>query len=499
MQVTTEQTDPCKTVLTITVEEDKVAEAREKAIKNAASNIQLPGFRRGKVPLHLARPYVDMDRVRQRTAESLVGPAYEEALAEAQVEPFAQPELEMVELNDEGGPFVFKAHVPLRPVVTLGPYKNLAVERRRLQVTDEDVDKQIENVRTRNAEYPEVTDRPVQTGDILLANLSVEIDDQQANEPRDVVIEVGKNIADFDEGLAGMELGETKTIDALYPEDFADESLKGKRARFTVTVKEIRTRALPELTDEFVQKVHSSATNAEELRTEVRNSLEQAADQMADDDLEMSLVRQIVASSQISYPDVLQRAEMQEDARNLQERLEREKMSLEQFLESTGRTREEVEAEMARSADQRIRNSLVLSEIARAEGIELTDADVEAQIARRAETAKVSAAAVRAYAEKNNQMETFRNQAMTEKILSFLKENAQVTERIITDEELKALRGEQEDAELLADNEDEDADDAGEDLSAAVAAPLAVETAAAPPRRRGKKAQPEAASDEETA
>lgn len=505
MQVTTEQIDPCKIDLTITVEAEKVAEARERAVRQAAANIQLPGFRKGKVPMHMARPYVDTERVRQRTAEALAGPAYAEAVAETQVEPFAQPELEIVTLDDDGGPFVFKAHVPLRPVITLGPYKELAVERRRLQVTVEDVDRQIENIRTRHAEYPEVEDRAAQMGDILLAHLAVEIDGQEANEPRDVVIEVGKNIPDFDNGLVGMEAGETKTIDALYPEDFSDESLQGKRATFTVTVKEIRTREMPELTEEFVQKVHPTAKNEEELRVEVRDSLEKAADQMADDDLEMNLVRQIVASSQIAYPEILQRAEMQEDARNLQARLEREKMSLEDFLEASGKTREEVEAEMARAADIRIRNSLALSEIARVENLELDEADVDAQIAERAAQAKVSAAAVRAYAEKNNQMDAFRNQAMTGKILNFLRENANVTERLLTGDEMDALRSEYEaeagPAALLDDEDDEDDEVSGGGGGDAkqAAAPLAVETATKTTTRRRSKKKIEDAQDAETA
>jgi trigger factor len=230
MQVTTEQIDPCKLALTISVEPEKVEAAKEKAFRQFAQNVQVPGFRKGKVPPQMARAYVDPSRVKQRAAEMLVETAYPEAVTESKVEPFAQPELEMVEMEDEG-PFVFKAFVPLRPVVTLGLYKGLSLERKRLQVTDEDVEKQIEEVLTRQAEYPEVTDRNVETGDILLAALTAEVEGQEIPdlaEPRDTVIEVGKNIPDFDNALVGVAVGETKTIDALYPEEFADENLRGK-------------------------------------------------------------------------------------------------------------------------------------------------------------------------------------------------------------------------------------------------------------------------------
>jgi len=448
MQVTTEQIDPCKIALTISVDTERVDAAKEKAFKQFASNIQLPGFRKGKVPPQMARAYVDPNRVKQRAAEMLVEPAYNEAVQESGVEPFAQPELEMVEMEDEG-PFVFKAYVPLRPVVTLGLYKSLAIERRRLQATDADVEKQIEELQSRHAEYPEVTDRTVQMGDILLAALQAQIEGQELPElaePRDTVIEVGKNIPDFDNGLVGIAKDETKTIEALYPEEFADENLRGKRATFTVTVKEIRAKILPELNDEFVAKAHSTAKSVEELRTTLRENLEKAADEMADNDLEFRLVAEIVKTSQINFPDVLLRAEMQADVQQIQQRLQRDKITLEDYLDQIGKSRNEMEQEIAASADARIRNSLILSEVARKEEIKVEDADVDAIINERAERAKVSPAAFRAFAEKNNQFEQFRDQALTRKILAYLKGVSKITEKVVTQEELQA----EEDAEAAA-------------------------------------------------
>jgi trigger factor len=474
VQVTTEQIDPCKIALTISVEPEKVLAAREKAFQQFARNIQLPGFRKGKVPPHMARTYVDLDRVKQRAAEMLVGPAYAEAVEETKVEPFGgiQPDMELVEMSDDG-PLVFKAFVPLRPVVTLGPYKGLSLERRRLEVTEADVDRQIEEVRTRQAEYPQITDRNVERGDVIMADVLAVIEGQETPEnpePRSTVIEVGRNIEDFDNGLVGIAIGETKTIEALYPADFPDENLRGKRATFTVTVNEIRSRILPELTDDFVQKVHPTAKTPEELRVAVHESLEKAADEMADNDLEYRLVAQIVDSSQISFPDGLLRAEMQEDVHQLQERLKRDNITLEQFLENSGRTAEQIEGEMSAGADRRIRNSLILSEVARTEEITADDADIDRVIAERAERARVSPAAVRAYAEKNDQMNSLRDQALTEKILAFLKDAAHITERTVTSDELRAEAAAEEAA-----------------TAAEPAAPLAVE-AAARPKRRGKKA-----------
>jgi trigger factor len=485
MQVTTEQIDPCKLALTISVEPEKVEAAKEKAFRQFAQNVQVPGFRKGKVPAQMARAYVDPSRVKQRAAEMLVETAYPEAVTETSIEPFAQPELEMVEMEDEG-PFVFKALVPLRPVVTLGLYKGLALERKRLQVTDEDVEKQIEEVLTRQAEYPEVTDRNVETGDILLAALTAEVEGQEIPdlaEPRDTVIEVGKNIPDFDNALVGVAIGETKTIDALYPEEFADENLRGKRATFTVAVKEIRSKVLPELNDELVQKIHPTAKTVDELKVAIRESLEKAADEMADNELEFRLIGEIVKTSQLHFPEVLLRAEMQADAQQINERLERDKITIEQYLEEVGKTREELEQEIAANADVRIRNSLVLSEVAKTDEITVDDSDVDAILTERAERANVNPAAVRAFAEKNDQMGQIRDQALTRKILNHLKSLSVITEKFVTAEELAAS---QEGADELAQIQD-----------IAAADEVAAEADAKPKKKRATKKAEDSSTESE--
>ncbi|GAB4455400.1 MAG: trigger factor [Armatimonadaceae bacterium] len=493
MPVTSEQIDPCKVALTVTVEADKVESARKRAYQQFASQIQVPGFRKGKVPPHLVRNYVDPDRVRQRTLEIVVGPAYADALKEADVEPFGglEPEFELVDMP-EAGDLVFKAMVPLRPVVTLGPFKGLEVERRILEVSDEDIDRQIEEVRLRNAEFPQVKDRAVQMGDVILGDIAVVVhgDEEDSSESRSAVIEVGKNIPDFDNGLVGMEVDETKNIEAIYPEDFDDERLRGKRVSFTITVNEIREKVMPELDDAFVQKVHSTAKTPEEFRDAIRESLVKAAQELADNQLEFDIVNKIVANSQINFPDALVRVEMQADYNRLSEYLKENKQSYEEYLEGQGLTREQFEQRVASGAASRIRNSLVLSEIARSEEITVEDADVEKLIERRAEEAKVSVAAVRAFAEKNDQMPQYRDQALTEKILGFLKDASTITDRTVTAEELQQ---EEEEGVQEAGAEAVPASESAESVEPAT--PLAV-TSGVTGRRRGKASAESEASSE---
>ncbi len=173
------------------------------------------------------------------------------------------------------------------------------------------------------------------------------------------------------------------------------------------------------------------------MRSALKESLETAADEMADNELEVRLVSRIVEGAQIHFPEVLLRAEVEAEARQLEERLKEQNVGVEDYLRAIGKTPEDVLAEMSAGASQRLRNSLVLSEVAKAEAITVDDADVDAKIAQRAEQAKVSPAAVRAFAEKNNQLDRYRDQALTEKILAHLKALSTVVSRSVSADELR--------------------------------------------------------------
>jgi trigger factor len=343
-------------------------------------------------------------------------------------------------MND-AGEFVYRLIVPLPPQVTLGPYKGLPFERRQLVVGDREVDEQIQTILERNATYNDVTERDVKMGDILVGDLQVVIegmDVSDLSEPQRTAIEVGKNIPDFDNALVGMKVGDNKVIKATYPADFAEPEMQGKKATFTVDLKEIHERVLPELTEEFVGQVHRTAKNADELRAEMLKSLEEASTQMADNDIEVRLVSELVKTATIHFPRYLLQAEMNAAANQLMASLEENKTTFEQYLMQTGQTQEQLSGEMATAASLRIQNSLVLSEVAKSEGITLEDADMEVRFAARAEQVGASSSAVRAYYEQNEQMlNQLRDQVLTEKILTHLKSLNTIKERKLTPDEMQ--------------------------------------------------------------
>ncbi|WP_309710728.1 trigger factor [Armatimonas sp.] len=510
MQVTTEQLDPCNIALTISVDPERVEVARKKAFQQAVGSLQLPGFRRGKVPPHIAKNYVDDGRVKQRAAEALVPDAYREALTQVSVEPFAEPEMELVSMDDNG-PLVFKALVPLRPQITLGLYKGLELERRKIALADADVEKELENIRARFAEYPEIEDRASETGDFLMVDLTAIVEGQdlpELAEPKATMIEVGKNIPDLDAGLQGLKKGDSKSIEATYPETFENEGLRGKRGVFTVDVKEVRARVLPELTDELAQRARPKVSTVEELKSEVRAQLENDAVEASENEVEFHLVSKIVETSQIYFPEVLLKAEVNAELNQLAQTLEQNKVTPEQYLASIGKTVEQLQSEMAVGATQRIKNSLVLSEVARAEGIMVEDADIDAKLAERAGESGVSVSAIRAYVESQGSLDRFRDQALTEKILNFLKETSKIAERTVTTAELEAEEASKTAGEASAAPAEEakpkkraatkkKADEPAAELEAA---PVAEEAEAAPaeepkPKRKTKKAEAEAPAE----
>lgn len=442
MQVTKEPLDPCQVALTIEVEPDKVVQAVDRAYREYAKHVTIPGFRKGKAPLNFVRQRVPESDVRQRAAEILVEPAYEEALQTEQVEPYAQPQLELLQLdlaaNGEGPkPFIFKAVVPLAPHVTLGPYAGLEVERNRYELTDEDMDAQMERMRLRAADYPKV-ERPVQDGDLVIADVAAEVDARpEAATPHPTMLEIGQdNIPGFDEQLVGLNIGDEKTFTLTYPEDYPEEDLAGQTAEFTVTINEVREKQVPALDDELAKKISNGKIETlDALKADLRADMEKQLLQTAESQVEASLVDQIVANSTIEYPPVLVSAEVNQDAEILMDRLQREGVSLDDYLAQTGKTREQITAEMREGAEKRIRIGLVLGEIADKENLTLTDADVEAAIAERAQAQGATPAAMRAFLEGNGQVDALRNRAQTKKVLDFLLAAAIIQDKVVRADE----------------------------------------------------------------
>ena len=434
MPVVQEQLSPCEVSLQIDVEPEKVAKAVDQAYKEFSEYITVPGFRKGKAPMSFVRQRVPQSQLRERTAELLVEPAYQEAIAGQELQPFAAPKLELLALETTAPEqmFRFKATIPLPPKVEIGPYVGQEVERLRYEVTDATVETRITSLQDRAAEYPEITDRPAQSGDILVTTLSVTPEGGELKSAQSTMIQLGEadNLPGLDEQLIGLSPGDNKTFTLTYPETYPNEDLAGKPAEFDITVDELREKKAPDLDDEFAKKFGGVDT-MEQFRINLRADLEKNMVELAQQRMEALLVDQIVTASTIDYPSMIRDDEVNGEAQEFLADLQRRGTDLDTYLEQTGQTQATLLTEFEGRADQRIRRGLVLGEIARRENLLLTDEDVSQEIAARAEAQKTTPVAMRAYLEANKQMNQVTNVAQTKKVLGFLTASAIIKEKVI--------------------------------------------------------------------
>ena len=434
MPVVQEQVSPCEVSLQIDVEKDKVAKAVDQAYKEFSQFITVPGFRKGKAPMSFVRQRVPQSQLRERTAELLVEPAYQDAIAEKDLKPFASPKLELLSL--ETAPpeqaFRFKAVIPLPPVVEVGTYVGVEVERLRYEITDESVESRIQAIRDRAAEYPEITDRAAQVGDLVVMTLAITPQGGEAEAPRSTTLLLGdpNNVPGLDDQLIGLSPGDAKVFTLTFPGDYPSEDVAGQDAEFDITVDELRLKQSPELDDEFAKK-YGSVDTMDEFRKKLRADLEKTMVNLAQQRMEAMLVDTIVANSTIEYPTMLRDNEVNGEAQEFLADLQRRGADLDTYLEQTGQTQSTLLSEFEQRADLRIRRGLVLEEIARRENLLLTDEDVKAEIAARAAAQRATPEAMRAYLEANKQMNQVTNAAQTKKILGFLTASAIIKDKVI--------------------------------------------------------------------
>ena len=434
MQVTKEALEPCQAVLTIEVESDKVVVAVDRAYREYGKYVSVPGFRKGKAPLSFVKQRVPEADVRQRAAELLVEPAYAAAIEQEAVEPFAQPKLELVQLDMTATPFIFKAIVPLRPEVELGAYTGLTVERPKYELTDENVETQLQRMRERAADYP-VVERPAQMGDLVVADLSALVDIKpEAAEARPTMIEIGAdNIPGFDDQLLGISKGEEKTFVLTYPADYPDADLAGVEAEFTISVNEIHEKKIPELDDELAQKLSNGRyQTVDELRREMRVDMEKSLIASAESEADSKLIDQILANSTVKYPPVLVESEVEDDIKELMGRLEQQSVTVPEYLERIGKTQDQLVSEITNAAAKRIEIGLLLGKVSEAENLTLADDDLNAVLAERAQEERTSPAAVRAMLESSGGMDALRNRAQAKKVLDFLRSSAIIEDKVVT-------------------------------------------------------------------
>ncbi len=381
MQVTREQPDPCTIILNIEVDEPQVSRTFDSVYREFSNYVNVPGFRPGKAPRNLVQRFVNMERVRERAMEKLISETVAKAIETEEIQPYRNPDVEPTDLADKQA-YKYKAIIPLEPQVKVGEYKGLTVERPVYKVTEEMINEQYKQLIESKAKLERVTDRPVQEGDMLIAEQKAVVEGAEGEEPpmRRQIIYLGRNIPGFDDAIMGMNIGEERTFSLTYPDDYEEEDKQGKNVTFTVKLSSISGKKLPELNEEFY-KSFGDFDSEEGMKTAIRESLERQYNNQSDQVAEQRLIEQIVANSDVHFPDVLVRDEMKDEFNRMGRQLQRQGVSYEDFLVANDMTSEQYQATVRENSATRIRAILALRELSIAEGLQATEEEIDGQFA----------------------------------------------------------------------------------------------------------------------
>jgi len=379
VKVDTERKPGSQVILSVEVDADQVSQSIDQAYSRLAPRVRIAGFRPGKAPRPMVEREIGWAALRQEALDLILPTAYNSALDEAGLDPIDVPRVE-VQQFDRGQPMRFTATVSIKPEITLKDYHDIRVPRPRTDIVDKDVDEAIERLRSRFAELHAV-ERPVQAGDFLtvdthiLKSGAVLIGESQT----DAQLEVDKErlIPGLAEGLIGQAVGESRDIRLKLPTDHPKKDLAGADVVFRVTVKGIKERRLPPLDDELAKQVGRGQTLAE-LRQEVQDELQEAADQADEQRFENDVLKALDERMEVEVPEALIEREVNRDVRELETRLQEQLgMRLDSYLQQTKSTVEVLRSERRPRAVQKVRLELALETVAEREGLTVSDAEIE--------------------------------------------------------------------------------------------------------------------------
>jgi trigger factor len=367
----------------VRVEVEVPTEALERELKTAASQLgremRVPGFRSGKVPPEVVLQQVGREAVLDEAVRRGLPGWYEEALADAGIQTVGDPQVDLNDLPEKGSPLAFTIEVGVVPPAQLGEYKGVEVSRREPKVDDQEVQAELERMRESLASL-ETVERAAGEGDFVVMDYVGSVDGTpfEGGEGRGQVVELGSGrlIPGFEEQLAGASAGEERSVELTFPDDYPAEQLSGKEASFAVDVKEVKEKRLPELDDDFAVEA-GGYDSLDELRTEIESRIAQAEERAIEAEFRESAVDAVVDQATIEVPQELVHSKAHEMWHRTARRLAAQGVNPEQYLAMTGKTEEELVVESESDAETALKREAVLAAIVEAEGIEVTDEEIE--------------------------------------------------------------------------------------------------------------------------
>lgn len=377
MKVTLERLPESRVQLQIEIDDERLEKSLDSAYKRLAQRNRFPGFRPGKAPRPIVERAVGREGLIREALDKLVPAAYNEAIETENVDAIGQPELEIEQLE----PVKFTATVPIRPTVALNDYRSIRVDQEPVEVTEEMVEEQVLLLRRRHATQVPV-DRAIQWDDVIIADVRATEDGNQFLEDENAEFPLREGKVLFVPGLAeeflGMKKGDEKTFDIAIPEDFHIDQLKGKTATFTLTIHEAKEEQLPEADDEFANSVNADEfPDFATLRARIESDMKASLENDAESKFRNSVVDKLVEGATLEYPRVLVEHEIDHLVR---EAMGNNQQQYQMYLQQLGRSEADFRETWREAADMRLRRSLVLSELAEAEGLDVSAEEIEEEL-----------------------------------------------------------------------------------------------------------------------
>lgn len=382
MKTNVEKLEKSMVALEVEVEVEKVKTAFDKAYRQLAKKVNIPGFRKGKAPKNIIQSYYGKEVVYEDVAHDLIETTYPEALNLEKLDVVDKPEVKVIKI-EENEAFVYEAKVAVRPDVKLGNYKDITVEKREVEVTDEDVAAQLEKMRDVHAELKVVEDGEIQEEDHTVIDFKGYFDGEafEGGEGSNYELKVGSKtfIPGFEEQLIGMKIGEEKDIVVTFPEDYHAEEYAGKEATFHVKVNEVKRKDLAPLDDDFAKEVTDFDT-LDELKVDLKKKIEDVEIEKADKEQKDQFAKEVLAQSEVEIPGAMIRARIEEMMDTFSQQLEQQGTKLEDYLEYTKTKRDDLKENFRETATESVKHDLVFTAIAEEEKIEIDKERLEEEI-----------------------------------------------------------------------------------------------------------------------
>jgi trigger factor len=419
VKVTTEKTENRQAFLKIEVEPPEIEAGTETTYRRLVKKVEVPGFRRGKAPRPIFERHFGKDRLFDEMLDDLIPDAYKKAVDDQKLEPIAQPQIKVETEN----PLVLKAIVPLKPITTVGDYHTIDLKPREVEITEEMVDQVVDRLRHQHANW-EPVDRAVAIGDMV----TIDLESTAKGEPFINRKGLEYQLLDEDTGpipgfagqLVALKKGEEKEWTHKFPDDYFRQELVGCDATFKVKVNEVKQEILPEVNDQFAALINAEFTTVANLREAAMKELKERSEHEAEHEFEDNVIEAATAMSQMEYPPILVEAEIDHLLERNFRYIQQSGQDIEHYLQTIGKTVEQMREELHPDAQRRVAESLVLGKIAEQEKIEVTQEEINAEIETMVNNSQGDKEAIRQALNNENNRESIENTLITRKVIKCL-------------------------------------------------------------------------------